>query len=172
MLLQKCVEVSKKGLLSLTKLKEEQHHVHLLQTSVLAISNAPSDQVRRDKPAGSLPPSKIWTCVISYLCSTISSLCDSFMLCSLPRDFPRVVLRPPVAMSCRVTGKKQTPRPLPYTYRIRVSEGIALESVLLKTRCSASVNGKYILVRNKLLFQLFLTIGLFKIMKAMEPWEG
>lgn len=93
------------------------------------------------------------------------------MLCSLPRDFPRVVLRPPVAMPCRVIGKKQAPRPLTHTYRIRVSEGIALESVLLKTRCSASVNGKYILVRNKLLFQLFFTIRLFLKYEGtlMEP---
>lgn len=87
-----------------------------------------------------------------------------------------MVLRPPTAVSSVITGKMQTLRPPPCTYRIRISEGVALESVLSKTKWSASVNGKFIfllaiLVKDKLLLQLFWLLNFFfyyNIM-IMEP---
>lgn len=108
--------------------------------SALAISNALRNQGRRDisqRPSGSLLPGKI---LLSYFLPVLYHV-----LCSLTNVFPRVVLRSPAAVSPGVTGKVQTLRSSPHIYGIRICEGLALESVLLKTRCSASGTDTYIL---------------------------
>lgn len=70
-------------------------------------------------------------------------------------------------IKCVSAGSLRIPAPAEFL------KGLALESVLLKTRCSASVNDKYILllaiflVKNNLFLQLFWLLG-FKKKKLQQ----
>lgn len=91
----------------------------------------------------------------------------SFVLCSLSKGFPWMVLRPPAAVSSGVT--QNAFRPPLHIYRIRISEGVALDFALLRSRCSASMTDRYILllaslVRNKLFLPLFWLLDFFLLL--------
>lgn len=72
-------------------------------------------------------------------------------------------------IKCVSAGSLRIPAPAEFL------KGLALESVLLKTRCSASVNDKYILllaiflVKNNLFLQLFWLLGFKK--KITTAWH-
>lgn len=135
------------------------------------LTNASSDQARKDisqRTSGSLPAGKILLCVVSYPCSTILSSCVLF-ICALLSIKRFSVDGPETTCSGVIWGNAKCLQ-APSTYlqnqnfwRCRL--GLSL----LRSRCSASMTDRYILllaslVRNKLFLPLFWLLDFFLLL--------